>query len=394
MSYVLMLTSAHTSSSSFDFSRQGLPQRIFHLHSVLSSASSSVTSTTAMSSLTASVIVLLDLYRFLAVPSSASFSPPIYPSSFLQTCPYHLSLASRVFSPNSCTQTDVRLVGLQEQEKAAKELEDKLREDQLAAQRHMEEEKKMEEQRMKELKEHQEKELKEHQEKELKEQQDKELKEHQEKEHGEAMKEQVIVKQEKQESDTAEQEEKLEEERKMKLEEERKAKLEEERKMKLEEERKAKLEEERKMKLEEERKMKLEEERKEQLEEELKTKLEEQRKRKLEQQRAKMAEQRKRKLEEHRKKQLQQKQAIKQECDNEDPLDVVVKKEAVESVKRVQVKTEAMETDNVASRSETSSLQSLTASEAIGLDESSEGDSPVKTTSGATESVKQVRNER
>ena len=58
------------SSFNFGFSRQGSPNRIFHLHLVLSSASSSVTSTTAMSSLNTSIYVLLVLPRFLFPGSS------------------------------------------------------------------------------------------------------------------------------------------------------------------------------------------------------------------------------------------------------------------------------------------------------------------------------------
>ena len=91
-------------SSSFGFSRQGSSQRISNIHSVLSSASSSVTSTTAMSSLTASIYLLLRLPRFLFPGSSIlSILLQIYPSSFPRTCPYHLSFASRIFSPNRPT---------------------------------------------------------------------------------------------------------------------------------------------------------------------------------------------------------------------------------------------------------------------------------------------------
>ena len=48
--------------------------------------------------------LLLGLPRFLFPDSSIlSILPPIYPSSFLRTCPNHLSLASRVFSkPSTC----------------------------------------------------------------------------------------------------------------------------------------------------------------------------------------------------------------------------------------------------------------------------------------------------
>ena len=57
-----------------------------------------------MSSFTTSINLLFGLPRFL-FPGNSIFSIllPIYPSSFLSTCPYHLSLASRVFSPNRPT---------------------------------------------------------------------------------------------------------------------------------------------------------------------------------------------------------------------------------------------------------------------------------------------------
>ena len=86
------------------FSHQGSPQRIFILQLLLSSASSSFTLTSAMSSFTTSINLLFGLPRFL-FPGNSIFSIllPIYPSSFLSTCPYHLSLASRVFSPNRPT---------------------------------------------------------------------------------------------------------------------------------------------------------------------------------------------------------------------------------------------------------------------------------------------------
>ena len=46
----------------------------------------------------------LGLPRFLFPGSSIiSILLPIYPSSFLRRCPYHLNLASRVFSPNHPT---------------------------------------------------------------------------------------------------------------------------------------------------------------------------------------------------------------------------------------------------------------------------------------------------
>ena len=61
-------------SSSVGSSTQRSPQRIFHFHSVYSSASSTVTSATAMSSLTTSINFHLGfpVSCFLADPSSAS----------------------------------------------------------------------------------------------------------------------------------------------------------------------------------------------------------------------------------------------------------------------------------------------------------------------------------
>ena len=81
-------------ASSFGFSRQGVPQRSSHLlhrHPHFNH------------SLAASINLLLCLPHFLATPSSAYVSqyniglPIIFPPNI---CPYHLSLASRVFSPN------------------------------------------------------------------------------------------------------------------------------------------------------------------------------------------------------------------------------------------------------------------------------------------------------
>ena len=90
-----------TKSSSFGFSHQGSPQRIFFLQLFLSTVSSSVTSTSAMSSFTTSINLLFGFPRFLFPGNSIlSILLPIYPSSFLRRCPYHLSLASRVLSPN------------------------------------------------------------------------------------------------------------------------------------------------------------------------------------------------------------------------------------------------------------------------------------------------------
>ena len=91
-------------SSSFGFSHQGSPQRIFFLQFLLSTVSSSVTSTSAMSSFTTSINLLFGLPRFLFPGNSIlSILLPIYPSSFLRRCPYHLNLGSRVISPNRTT---------------------------------------------------------------------------------------------------------------------------------------------------------------------------------------------------------------------------------------------------------------------------------------------------
>ena len=88
-----------SSFSSFGFSHQGSPQRIFFLQFLISTVSSSVTSTSAMSSFTTSINLLFGLFLFPG-NSILSILLPIYPSSFPRRCPYHLSLASRVFSPN------------------------------------------------------------------------------------------------------------------------------------------------------------------------------------------------------------------------------------------------------------------------------------------------------
>ena len=83
--------------SSFGFSHQ----RIFFLQFLLSNVSSSVTSTSAMSSFTTSIHLLFGLPRFLFPGNSIiSILLQIYPSSFLRRYPYHISLASRVYSPN------------------------------------------------------------------------------------------------------------------------------------------------------------------------------------------------------------------------------------------------------------------------------------------------------
>ena len=99
--YQLIAFNTDVTSSSFGFSHQGSPQRIFFLQFLLSTVSSSVTSTSAMSSFTTSINLLFGLPRFLFPGNSIlSILLPIYPSSFLRRCPYNLSLASRVFSPN------------------------------------------------------------------------------------------------------------------------------------------------------------------------------------------------------------------------------------------------------------------------------------------------------
>ena len=73
------------SSSSFGCSHQRSTQQIFRVHFVLSSASSSVNSTTAMSSLTESINLLQDHPLFLFPGSSIlSILLPIYPSYFLR----------------------------------------------------------------------------------------------------------------------------------------------------------------------------------------------------------------------------------------------------------------------------------------------------------------------
>ena len=60
-----------------------------------------LTSTSAMSSFTTSIHLLFGLPRFLFPGKSIlSILLPIYQSYFLRTCPYNLSLASRIFSPN------------------------------------------------------------------------------------------------------------------------------------------------------------------------------------------------------------------------------------------------------------------------------------------------------
>ena len=96
-----MLPFQRISSSSFGFSHQESPQRIFLLQLFLSTVSSSVTSTSALSSFTTSITLLFGLPRFPFPGSSIlSILPPIYLSLFLRRCLYNLILASRVFTPN------------------------------------------------------------------------------------------------------------------------------------------------------------------------------------------------------------------------------------------------------------------------------------------------------
>ena len=87
---VVLISTDSDSSSSFSFSLQGSPQWIIHLHSILSSASFSVTSTSAMSSLATSINLLFGRPLFLFPGSSIlNILLPIYPSSFLsppQSC--------------------------------------------------------------------------------------------------------------------------------------------------------------------------------------------------------------------------------------------------------------------------------------------------------------------
>ena len=89
-------------SSYFGFSRHGSPQRIFHLQLFLPSASSSVTSTTAMSSFTTSINLLLELPRFLFPYSSIlGIFLPIYPSYLFSLRVQTTSVSPLcVFSPN------------------------------------------------------------------------------------------------------------------------------------------------------------------------------------------------------------------------------------------------------------------------------------------------------
>ena len=119
-SRTLMLRILPSSSSFFGFSHQGSPQRLFHLQLFLSSVSSFVTLTTALSSFTRSINLLFGLHRFFFswhLSSSASFSrytnrlssvhvhtTSVLPLVFLSK-PSHLRCPSNVLIPdlvNSC----------------------------------------------------------------------------------------------------------------------------------------------------------------------------------------------------------------------------------------------------------------------------------------------------
>ena len=86
--FILSSSSSSSSYSYFGFSRQWLRQRSFHHHPVLSSASSSVISATAMSSLAATCIDLLSGIPSFLFPGSSILSIllSLCPSSFLRTC--------------------------------------------------------------------------------------------------------------------------------------------------------------------------------------------------------------------------------------------------------------------------------------------------------------------
>ena len=80
------------------FSHQGSPHQIFHIQLLLSSVSSSVTSTSAMSSFTTSINLLFGLPRFLllATPSSASISQDTHHLSSIHV--HTTSVSPLVFS--------------------------------------------------------------------------------------------------------------------------------------------------------------------------------------------------------------------------------------------------------------------------------------------------------
>ena len=92
---VLINTYSSYSSSAppyFGFPHQGSPQRIFHLQLFLSSVSSSVPSTAAMSSVTTSKNLLFGLPRFLFPGSSIlSIRLVIYPLYTLHTFTFTLA---------------------------------------------------------------------------------------------------------------------------------------------------------------------------------------------------------------------------------------------------------------------------------------------------------------
>ena len=129
----------------------------------------------------------------------------------------------------------------------------------------------------------------------------------------------VKLEQERQAQLEQEQLAKLEQERQAKLEQERQAKLEQERQAKLEQERQAKLEQERQAKLEQERQAKLEQERQAQLEQEQLVKLEQERQAKLEQERqAKLEQERQANLEKERQAKLEQERQANLEKENQE----------------------------------------------------------------------------
>ena len=88
-------------SSYIGFSRPRSPQPIFHIHSVISAASSSVISAPAMSSLSRRIHTHPFRPSRFRLPGDSILSIllPICPSSFLRTCPNHLSTCLSCFLP-------------------------------------------------------------------------------------------------------------------------------------------------------------------------------------------------------------------------------------------------------------------------------------------------------
>ena len=100
-----LIAKTHSSSSSFGFSHQGSPQRIFFLQFLLSNVSSSVTSTSAMSSFTTSINLLFGLPRFLfppkvSIPSQSCLSCFLSKLSHL-CCPSDVLIPDLVHSCHS-----------------------------------------------------------------------------------------------------------------------------------------------------------------------------------------------------------------------------------------------------------------------------------------------------